>query len=336
VSISKRRLALLLLFFVSFLASATEDLSAEALLAKMHTSFDQLNFELALIRVQNQRIEPLRFTHGVVDGLEISHLVYLNGPPREVVQRGALFSYFEVDQTPYTVRAQRLPGVVAALVDGDIERLLGSYRLLKVGRGRVAGRPAEVLRIVPMDESRYGFLLWLDSESHLLLRLDTLNRGGDLMEQHMVVSVLVYAEPTPWLQELSRVELPGVVDGGADGAAPRWQLQWMPQGFILEKASRHRLAASSTPVDHLLLSDGVVSVSVYIGDPDGAEALPSLRVSQGSTSMVTYRMGNREVAVVGEIPMETAQRMAGAVTPVATSPASQQQSNSNQPETERP
>jgi len=333
VSISRRRIPFFFLLFVSFLASATEALPAEALISRMHTAFDTLNFELALIRVQDQRIEPLRFTHGVVDGLEISHLVYLNGSPREVVQRGSLFSYFEVDQTPYTVRAQRLPGALAALADGDIDRLLGSYRLLKVGRGRVAGRPAEVVRIVPMDESRYGFLLWLDSESHLPLRLDTLDRDGDLMEQQMVVSVLVYAEPSPWLRELSRVELPAVVEGVNDGIVPRWQLQWMPQGFRLEKASRHRLAITNAPVDHLLLSDGIVSVSVYISDPHGAAAMPSLRGTQGSTSMATYQMGDREVAVVGEIPMDTAQRMARAVSPATDS---QQQTNTTLPEAEQP
>jgi len=333
VSIGKYWLSFLFLFFISVQAWPADAMSAGGLLTRLHEAFDRLNFEVSLIRVQNRRIEPLRFTHGVVDGLEISHLVYLNGPPREVVQRGSLFSYFEVDQTPYTVRADRLPGVVANLVDGDIERMLGSYRLLKVGRSRVAGRPADVLRIVPMDEHRYGFLLWLDSESYLPLRLDIQDRDGELMEQHMVVSVLVFAEPSAWLRELARVELPAVVDGSGEGIQPGWRLQWMPQGFGLDKASRHRLAMTGRLVEHLQLSDGMVSVSVYISDTDDPDdSLPAVRVSKGSTSMVAYHMAGKEIALVGELPMETLQRMAQSVVPVAAD--SQTDPENTQPEVE--
>ncbi|WP_273542974.1 sigma-E factor regulatory protein RseB domain-containing protein, partial [Aeromonas veronii] len=36
---------------------------------------------------------------------------------------------------------------------------------------------------VPKEADKYGFVLWIDEQSHLLLRIDMVEREGNLVEQ---------------------------------------------------------------------------------------------------------------------------------------------------------
>ena len=91
----------------------------------------------------------------------------------------------------------------------------------------------------------------------------------------------------------------------------RWQPGWLPAGFSLVSSDRHQLALIDRMVDYLLISDGLVDVSIYLMPTDNGRALPNQLVRQGATSLLTYRNDHKvEVTVVGEIPAETARRIA--------------------------
>ena len=53
----------------------------------------------------------LRFSHGLVAGQEIAHLITLNGRPSEYLKREDAISFFESTHDPYTLKGARLPGL---------------------------------------------------------------------------------------------------------------------------------------------------------------------------------------------------------------------------------
>lgn len=305
--------------FISFQASA--DLpSAEALLQQMQRAYHHYNFELALVKIRQGQLDSLRFSHGLVAGKEIAHLISLNGRPSEYLKRDDAISFFESTHEPYTLKGARLPGLWAAVLDMNLARVLQSYEPVVAGRNRVAGLPAQVVRLAPRAHDKYGFMLWLEQESGLLLRLDMLDPEGNLVEQYMGVDLRIQPEVSRWLSELATASLPEAIAVQEAYPAPQqppaWQPGWLPAGFNLVSSDRHQLALIDQMVDYLLISDGLVDVSIYLMPAGKASPLPNQLVRQGATSLLTYRNDHKvEVTVVGEIPAETARRIAESLQP---------------------
>ncbi|MFB0953284.1 MAG: sigma-E factor regulatory protein RseB domain-containing protein, partial [Aeromonadaceae bacterium] len=109
-----RRLLLAALFVC--VPAAAESPSAAALLQQMQRAYHHYNFELSLIKVRQGNIEPMRFSHALLDKSEISHLIYLNGRPSEYLKLDDQISFFEAGHEPYTLAGARMPGLWSAFL----------------------------------------------------------------------------------------------------------------------------------------------------------------------------------------------------------------------------
>lgn len=297
---------LVLLFFAT---TSRADADAMRWLERMNQTLNQRNYELALVVIDGLRNEPVQLIHGVLADGPATLVTYLNGPPRQVVRFADRVSYFDGDGSAYSVAGERLSGPLPAAFWGDLRALARNYQFQLAGRNRTAGRPVQLVRVVPRDELRYGALLWLDEEHGLLLRLDLISSQGQLMEQVQVVSASLSEQPAASLSALSIGKLPAMAptpDGSA--SAPRWQLGWLPAGFELRRQDRHRLAVVDDSVDYYLLSDGLTELSVYIqAEPQPREAQQAANL--GATSIVSRWQRGLEVAAVGRLPAETLARV---------------------------
>lgn len=313
------RVWLLAALFVCVPALAASP-SAEALLQQMQRAYHHYNFELSLIKVRQGDIEPMRFSHAVLDKSEISHLIYLNGRPSEYFKRGDQISFFEAGHNPYTLTGARMPGLWSAFLDMNLERVFESYDPVVTGRNRVAGLPVQVVRLAPKEANKYGFVVWLEQSSGLLLRLDLIDENGALVEQYMGVDLRVSPEPSSWLKSLAQAKLPRAVTVAQAYQAPQlelgWAPSWLPKGFSVMSTDRHPLVGTDQVVDYMMISDGLVDVSIYLS---AAEApMGDELVRQGATSLLRMLNDHKvEVTVVGEVPVPTAQRIAESLHPLA-------------------
>ena len=313
------RIWLLAALFVCVPALAASP-SAEALLQQMQRAYHHYNFELSLIKVRQGDIEPMRFSHAVLDKSEISHLIYLNGRPSEYFKRGDQISFFEAGHNPYTLTGARMPGLWSAFLDMNLERVFESYDPVVTGRNRVAGMPVQVVRLAPKEATKYGFVVWLEQSSGLLLRLDLIDENGALVEQYMGVDLRVLPEPSGWLKSLAQAKLPRAVTVAQAYQAPQlelgWAPSWLPKGFSVMSTDRHPLVGTDQIVDYMMVSDGLVDVSIYLA---AAEApMGDELVRQGATSLLRMLNDHKvEVTVVGEVPVSTAQRIAESLHPLA-------------------
>ncbi|MGY3945097.1 MucB/RseB C-terminal domain-containing protein, partial [Aeromonas tecta] len=304
------------------------DLSPEALLQQMQSAVSHQNFELSMVKARQGRLEPIRFSHGVIDGKEVAHLSYLDGKTVEYLQRQNEFTFFENTHEPYTLKGARFPGVWSTLVKMPLPRVLESYDPVLAGRSRVAGLVAQVVRLVPKETDKYGFVLWIDEQSHLLLRVDMVDREGNLVEQVLGVDLDRQSAPAPWLVALVNSKLPEALELEDAYPAPQqtlsWHLTWLPGGFKVLSQDRHQLVSTSQPVDYMMLSDGLVDLSVYVARVDPKQAVRQQLIRQGATSLVSYvNEVGVEITVVGEVPAETAKRIAESVQPLTRNAAVQ-------------
>jgi len=172
----------------------------------------------------------------------------------------------------------------------------------------IARRPARMLAILPKDDLRYGRRLWIDVESKLPLKFEWLD-GKTVVEQLVFNSLSV-------VQSLAGDELePSTqVDGSwktkqheilpADSLI--WTLDGVPDGYRMISYTRLKRGADNRDIDHILLSDGVSSISIYI-DQLKNEIFAAQPRKIGAINSYTRKLDKYLITVMGEAPEKTVQ-----------------------------
>ncbi|WJD49371.1 MULTISPECIES: sigma-E factor regulatory protein RseB [unclassified Enterobacter] len=293
--------------FLSFNASA--DISSGALLQQMNLASQSLNYEMSFVSINKQGVESLRYRHARLDNQPLAQLLQMDGPRREVVQRGSEISYFEPGLEPFTLNGDYIVDSLPSLVYTDFKRISAIYDFISVGRTRIADRLCEVIRVVARDGTRYSYIVWLDSESKLPLRVDLLDRDGETLEQFRVIAFSVDSQVGTSMQSLAKASLPPLLSvPTGDKIEFNWTPSWLPQGFSEVASSRRKLPTVDVPVESRLYSDGLFSFSVNVNAANQNSTDQMLRT--GRRTLNTTVRGNSEITVVGELPPQTAKRIA--------------------------
>ena len=153
----------------------------------------------------------------------------------------------------------------------DITVLERAYNFTLGGKGRIAGRAAQLVKIEAKDESKFNYWLWLDLESTLLLKAAYVNKNGEALEQLQLTHVSMTKHIAPELIEMSKKSFPQasveekeVSTGDIKDAQGNWQIGWLPEGFKLLKSDRHNLSLNNELADYYLYGDGLIEVSVFV------------------------------------------------------------------------
>lgn len=295
------------LFFAS---NASADVSSGALLQQMNAASQSLNYELAFISINKLGVESLRYRHARVDSKSLAQLLQLDGPRREVVQRGSEISYFEPGLEPFTLNGDYIVDSLPSIVYSDFKKLSPYYDFISVGKTRIADRLCEVIRVVARDGTRYGYIVWMDAQTKLPMRVDLLDRDGETLEQFRVINVALDDGIASSMNGLAKASLPPLLSvPDSDKADFNWAVNWLPQGFKQVASSRRPLAAIGAPVESRLYSDGLFSFSVNVNRASaGSQGDQVLRTGRRTVS--TEVRNNAEITIVGELPPQTAKRIA--------------------------
>ncbi len=304
--------ALTLFSLVSTPAFAEEE-TAEALLHQMNEASQQLNYELSYILIKKNSIEPLLYRHARHDQKEFAHLIYLSGPMREVFRRDNEVSYIEPGVDPFTIESGTMVAPVIPMLTSDVDELKQYYDFVKMGRAREAGTACQVIRIVPKDGLRYSYMLWVDEKTHLPLRADLIDRYGEILEQYRSISYSVNEKLAEVMAGFDNIQLPEVLSLPKSKVSKTfWSVGWKPVGFKSININRYRMANTERVVENQMFSDGLFTFSVYVADKD-ENSLKGQLVRQGRRTVHSYIKGDLEVSIVGDIPPDTAKRIAQSV-----------------------
>ena len=191
-----------------------------------------------------------------------------------------------------------------------------------------------MVELVPDDEYRYGYRYWLDKETGLLLRCDLVDEDQAVVEQMMFTS-LDYLPQSPAIdfsldayEHFHKKHITGVSGAGDAKQVPetaKWQLSKLPAGFKrTESAMRYSKAASeqvsAEQIDagepdllHMVYSDGLASVSVFIEDFLGDTDYLMGPASMGAVNAYGNPLGRHYITVVGEVPPKTVKLLAESI-----------------------
>lgn len=299
-----------LALFAGFVATTVAAEPGLPMLESMARNVRESNYRGIFTYEQGQSLRSARIVHAVVDGVEHERLEGLDGVSREFLRME-----HSLDCRHAGHRLLR-EGLAALAFPGN--PALAQYYAFEVdGSERVASREGRRLRISPRDPYRYGMTLVLDADSSLLLKSETTDGAGRVLERFQFVELEVGGNVPA---ELAFGPGPGArVDAAHDGpgempVAPfDWRVSWLPAGFA-ESARQRRTDAAGRPVETLMFTDGLSVFSVFVErQPDAAVSRPGQAVQGATIAYVTPRPPAGVVTVVGEIPPETARLVANAV-----------------------
>lgn len=280
-------------------------------LERMNHALTGRNYVGVFTHVHGGRVETLRIIHRV-RGKEVSErLLSLDGSGREFIREGdELTCYFPDKRTVLVERRAPdgpLLGALPAFEDGDSK----VYEIRGGERERLLGRMTRVVALHPRDEYRYGYRLWIDEQTSMPLKTQLCTSSGEVIEQ-IVFSNIDLPERIPNSMFTPQVDASNYRWLRADrlvasNAAPPtlWEAMRLPPGFRMATRSAQALPGSSEPVAHLVFTDGIASVSVFVEPrkPDSKATEGPARV--GSSSAFSTVVDDHQITAVGEVPPNT-------------------------------
>lgn len=294
---------------------ARQLLNAKSLLARLAETTKRQNFEVTFVqnRSGNETV-PYLWRHSVMpDGSHMEQLNLQNGPGRELIRVDNIVSVFEPDVPPYSIQSDYINGPIPSVLLYDPETLRSGYDFIVVGRARVSGRPAQQLRIVSKDNSRFSYQLWLDEETGMLLKLNMFDLQGALLEQIQVTQLSMLDSHHKYFDRVNQASLPQpMAIAPQQPRRHQWIVGYLPQGMEEVRRDVRRLAITGQVVEYMMFSDGMVDVSVYIQpakDAIGSDAL----FRHDANTFLTLTDGTAQVTVVGEVPPTTANAIANSL-----------------------
>ena len=296
------------------LAQAQTPPDANALLRRIYQATEKLSYSGIFVYQQGDRSETSRITRVAGDGVE--RVEVLDGTPREIIRtRDSVRCYLPESQTVKVERAadkRAFPGMLPERVT----ELARSYTIARGPQKRIAGFDCESVTLTPKDDLRYGYRLWADVASGMLLKAQTLNRKGHLVDQFTFTQLSIGNIPRERARPRSitrnwRVEDASVTP--ANLALQGWIIDGNLPGFR-KVTEVHRNLSESRPVGQVVYSDGIAAVSVFIEPIAGrSETVRPGLSSLGAFHIYTRRVADHVVTVVGEAPATSVQRIANTV-----------------------
>jgi len=290
-------------------------------LGDMSSALQTLNYDGTFVYLHDDKLEAMRIIHRFDGHGEHERLVSLTGSPREVIRNHETVTCIMADKKSVMVGQSR-SGQPFPIVPRDLDSLTKYYQLEDAGDGRVADSMARIIVIMPRDTYRYGYRFWIDKTSKMPLKSDMTGADGDAIEQVMFTR-LETEQDIP--EDALRPSLTGddytwyMQEAGSDPARDsaagetHWAVKDLPAGFVLTHAQSKRISPDGEGVEHLVFSDGLATVSVYVEKAVSDEVVFTGLSTMGALNTFEALAGGHKVTVVGEVPAATVQMMARSI-----------------------
>ncbi|HEX7053749.1 MAG TPA: MucB/RseB C-terminal domain-containing protein [Burkholderiales bacterium] len=282
-----------------------------AWLKKIEDASRRLSYTGTFVYQQGGRTETSRITR--LAGADTERLEVLDGMPREIVRtRDTLRCYLPESRV---VKVERRSGERSfpRLLPQQVGILTEHYDISLGERRRIGGFECQAVVLTPKDNLRYGYRLYADVNTGMLVRAMTVDAAGNMVEQFTFTGLRIGGVTQDMVKPRYAAGAWRVEDADATPASlDGWGVYPELPGFHKVLELKRRMGASR-PVGQLVYSDGLAAVSVFI-EPlrRGRDATPGL-ASLGAIHIYTREVANHRITVVGEAPAESVERIANAV-----------------------
>lgn len=313
ISIAKQLLFALLFYPVSVFSV---DTSTEAIqwLEKMAVAMKTLNYEGTFVYVHKGQIESLKIIHRKDASGEQERLFSLNGAAREILRVNDTLTCILPDSRAVMVEKSRPKQYISPALLTITRKLGNFYEFMMLGEDRIANRSAQIIAVYPKDPYRYGYRLWLDKQTGILLKSDLVNAKGTALEQVMFTQMdilehipdshlkpLISGENYQWF-ETTKQPVSSTSEDEQFLQKSGWKVAHVPGGFTMSMQKKHSLPTNKMPVEHMVFTDGLSSISVFIEKLQDAREILDGVSHMGAVHAYGTMVAGHQVTVVGEVP----------------------------------
>ncbi|WP_019140879.1 MucB/RseB C-terminal domain-containing protein [Noviherbaspirillum massiliense] len=312
--------------------TSAEQREAQAWLNKIQTAAQRLNYSGTFVYQQGNQVRTSRITH-LIDGKnETEKLEILDGKPREYIRNNEEIICYVPEAKTLVVEKRVTHDIFPAILAASPSDLAQTYQIRNGEAGRVAGHDCQSIVLEPKDNLRYGYKLWAEKSSGLLLRAQTLN------EKHEIVEQISFTHIAIGNVDRSRVKSSFVNTNGwrvenaltSQASLSGWTVKSLPPGFkkireVNRLVSDQPAAASSgaagaqgnhapatqREVSQIVFSDGLAAISVFI-EP-GTQSRTEGFMQQGAMNIMGKRQGDFWLTIVGEVPSAAIKQVANSI-----------------------
>jgi sigma-E factor negative regulatory protein RseB len=277
----------------------------------------------------------MRIVHRVRSGRVTERLQSLDGSGREFVRANDELTCYLPDQHTVLVERRQDRGPFLGSLPQFDSSVGDFYRIEALPPTHLLGRPVRVISVNPKDQFRFGYRLWLDEKTAMPLRTQLCDSRGQVIEQiffarlEMPESIpdsdlapTVHTDGMRWVRQ-------GPSPDSTSAALSAYRASQLPPGFRLTIQGAQTLGGASSPARHLVYSDGIATVSVFVEEqpaaapgaaapgalaaPDQGEAPMQGLARVGSGYAFSTIVQGHQVTAVGEVPAQTVEFIAHSV-----------------------
>jgi sigma-E factor negative regulatory protein RseB len=299
------------------IAETVEQGEALAWLQRIAQAARELNYRGTFVYQHGEQAETSRITHFVDRTGEYEKLETLDGPRREIFRNNTEILTFYADSRVVKRERRTARKAFPALLPDQLSVLTEFYQLRRGGQERIGGFDSQALILEPRDEYRYGHKLWAEVNTGLLLKARMFNEHNQVIEQFHFTELTINP---PLTREAVRpafavppAERRDAADAPAGPVDTGWVVRNQPAGFKKIMEMKRFKQSGNEQVAHLVFSDGLAAVSVFIEPLPSIRKVPEGLSHQGAVNIYTRAMSDQLVTVLGETPPVTIMQIANSI-----------------------
>ena len=294
----------------AFTAYAENTDKALELLNSMHKAVKTSNYQIHLVsQDKDQYATTYEYSHlGSEKQDDIkAQLLYLEGPAKEIILNNGITSYFQPDSASFSITSPRITEAFPDVIYNDFTQLVDVYDFILLGKTRTANRSAQLVKIIAKDKDRYSYIIWIDDENFLPLRIDLLDQNGEIISQQKVVNLDEKFDPKEIKEYIDSRNYPILLSiEKQNDILDVWHLAWLPKGF--KEIATYNVNFYNSDIATKLFSDGVFSFTVNVSS-EQSNQLNQL-IMQGDRTIFSTNINNKNIIIIGNLPKVTIERIA--------------------------
>lgn len=279
-----------------------------------------MNYAGSFVYQHGRQVETSRIAHWADADGEHEKLSTLDGRPREIIRNNDnVFCY--LPESKAVLITKRNGRQFPSLLPEDLAGIADNYVVRKGEVDRVAGAECQMIVLEPRDNLRYGHRFCAEVSSGLLLRARTYNDKNELIESFSFTDLVQgSAVSRDLLKSAYAAKSQGwridrtALDRGELSADSGWTLKSPPPGFRKINEMR-RVMAGRPSVSHLVYSDGLAAISIFIEPLPKTSPAAGPLAYQGSVNIYVKPQAEQMLTVVGETPARTVRLVAESLSP---------------------
>ncbi len=300
-------------FFAAPSAMADGEIAPHEWLDRMTGAVQTTDYEGTVIRLQDGNVEAFKVVHAVSDGVVREKVIIQDGNGLEIIRNGNEVHCIFPDHESVLVEEWDNQSTLFSTLPSREIRFASEYDVLIKGFERVAARKTVELSILPHDNYRYGYRIWLDVETGFPLQTQLIGDDSAPLVQvkfadirihsEILASALVssYSTDTWKWTDVPRRKVKRDVETD-------WLSSDVPAGFRLVSTKQELLPDGEDAMTHMLYGDGLATVSVFVAV--ARDEHKAKRSHVGASNSYSTVIDGYRVTAVGEVPKITVKQIA--------------------------